>query len=137
MTKHPYMNEYLEKPLMLHKLKLECLQKRLALMPLGDTDYEKNEVVLEKIKTSGEIKALSQVIAEREAYYITYWNKQFLPDLEDLEENYGDVISKAREIAKTNNEVRDALAKAEFEVVGSVNIEGKIHFYKLLKKLIS
>ena len=50
---HPYLREYLEVPLQMHKLKLECLQKKLSLMPEGKTDYERNEVVLEKIKTQG------------------------------------------------------------------------------------
>ena len=109
---HPYMAEYLEKPLQLHKLKLECLQKRMTLMPEGKTDYERNEVMLEKIKTGGEIKALSNIVAEREAYYISYWQNSFLPDLEDLENNFASVCAEARKRPEQN--IKDLLAKVEF-----------------------
>lgn len=131
---HPYMAEYLEAPLRLHKYKLECLQKRITLMPEGKTDYEKNETVLEKFKTSSEIKALSSVIAEREAYYINYWNKCFLPDLEDLEENMASVCNEARK--RPEPEIKEQLARVEFIPTGSINIEGKIMHYKQLKNML-
>ncbi len=106
-------------------------------MPLGNTEYEKNEAVLERIKTNGEIKSLQQIVNEREAYYIHYWNKEFLPSVEDMEKNYGSVITKARALAKNSEEIKDQLAKVEFIPVGSVNIEGKLMEFKLLKNLIN
>lgn len=133
---HPYLREYMEKPLQLHKLKLECLQKRMTLMPEGKTDYEKNEIVLDKIKTGGEIKALSQLVAEREAYYLNYFQNQFLPDIEDMEKSYSEVITKARKIAETDQEVKDLLAKVEFVPVGSANVELSLMQFKLLKNKI-
>lgn len=132
---HPYKQEYLEAPLRFHKLKLECLHKRIALMPAGETDYEKNEVILEKMKTTSEIKALSNIIAEREAYYLNYWNKVFVPDVEDMEENIGTVLTKAHH--SKDEEVKALVAKLTFEVQGNVNIENKIHLYKLLKKKLA
>ena len=130
------MREYMEVPLQLHKLKLECLQKKIVLMPAGTTEYEKNEVILEKIKTGAEIKALHQIIAEREAYYINYWNKEFLPSIEDMENNLSHVINTARARAKDNPEIKEQLARVEFQPVGSVNIEGKLMNYKILKNLL-
>ncbi len=94
----------------------------------------KNETVLEKLKTGSEIKALSSVIAEREAYYINYWNKCFLPDLEDLEENMASVCNEARK--RTEPEIREQLARVEFIPTGSINIEGKIMHYKQLKNML-
>ena len=132
---HPYKKEYLEAPLRLHKMKLECLQKRIMLMPEGKTEFEKNEVILDKIKTGAEIKALSTVVAEREAYYINYFQNSFLPDLEDLESNFGEVVAAARK--RTEPEIVDLLAKVEFIPTGSINIEGKIFNFKLLKKLLA
>ena len=134
---HPYMREYMEVPLELHKLKLECLYKRLSLMPAGVTEYEKNEALLEKLKTNGEIKALQQIVNEREAYYIHYWNKEFLPSIEDMETNYEAVIVKARGLAKGNDEISSQLSKVEFIPVGSMNIEGKLQEFKILKNLIN
>lgn len=133
---HPYKKEYLERPLELAKLKLECLHKRMALLPEGKTDYEKNEAQLIKLSTSAEIKALTRNVAEREAYYLNYFNKVFLPDLEDLEENYGNVITEAKKRIEQN--IIDLLAKVEFNGAnGAVNIELKIHNFKLLKKLLA
>ncbi len=133
---HPYMREYMEVPLMLHKLKLECLLKKLALMPLGETEYEKNDFLLEKIRINGEVKALQLLINEREAYYIHYWNKEFMPAITDFENNYESVVLKGRELAKESDEIRDMLAKVEFVPIGSVNIEGKLMNFKMLKNLI-
>ncbi len=131
---HPYKQEYLEAPIRIHKTKLECLQKRMALMPEGTTEYEKNEVMLEKIKTSGEIKALSNIIAEREGYYINFWQNKFLPEINEMEENFGDVIAKAQK--STDIAVKDLLAKTIFEVKGSVNVELKVYLYQQLKNLL-
>lgn len=130
-----YMQEFLEAPLRLHKLKLECLQKRMALMPEGKTDYEKNEAILAKIETGAQIKALLNVIAEREAYYIQYWQKEFLPTIEDMEENFSKVIAQASK--REEPEIKELLAKVSFQVVGSVNIEGKMFEYKRLKNLLA
>ncbi len=132
---HPYMQEFLEAPLRLHKLKFECLQKRISLMPEGKTEYEKNESTLLKITTGAELKALRNIIAEREAYYINYWQNEFLPSLEDLEENYSVIVEKASK--RTEPEIQEVLAKLTFTVNGSVNIDGKIHHFKLLKKLLA
>lgn len=131
---HPYKQEYLEAPLRLHKLKLECLQKRIALMPEGKTDYERNEVILEKIKTGAEIKSLSNVIAEREAYYINYWQNSFLPDINEMEENYSKIVDQASK--REEQEIKDVLQKLQFQIVGSVNVELKIHLFKQLKNLL-
>ncbi len=131
---HPYMKEYMEAPLQLHKLKLECLHKRIALMPEGKTDYERNEVTLDKLKTFGEIKALTNIVAEREAYYIQYFNNEFLPAVEDMDKNYASVIATARK--RTEQEIIDTLAKVEFQVTGSTNIEGKLLHFKMLKNLL-
>ncbi len=133
-NEHPYKKEYLEAPLRLHKLKLECLHKRMALMPEGKTDYERNEVVLEKIKTGAEIKALTGIIGEREAYYLQYFNNVFLPDIESMEEGYGELVMAARK--RTEPEIKDVLAKLEFTPKGSMNVELKIYHYKMLKKLM-
>lgn len=134
-NEHPYKKEYLEAPLRMHKMKLECLQKRIRLMPEGTTEYERNEVILEKMKTGAEIKALSNVIAEREAYYLNYWNKVFLPDIEDMEENLSEVLNKAKN--SKDKEIQDLVSNLTFEVKGNVNIELKIHQYKLLKKKLN
>lgn len=134
-TDHPFKRDYLEGPLRLHKLHLECLQKRMVLMPAGVTEYEKNEVLLLKISTGAEIKAKQKNIAEREAYYLNYWNKEFLPAIEDLEANYGDIIAQASK--RVEPEIKDLLAKLTFEETGgSVNIELKIYNFKLLKNLL-
>ncbi len=130
-----YMQEFLEAPLRLHKFKLECIQKRMALIPEGKTDYEKNEAILTKINTSAEIKSLQNIIAEREAYYIQYWQKEFLPAIEDMEENYGKVVAEA--IKRQEPEIKELLAKVTFQVVGSVNVEGKLFEFKRLKNLLN
>lgn len=132
---HPYKREYLEGPLRLHKLKLECLQKRMTLIPEGKTEYEKNEAILMKIATGGEIKSLASHVAEREAYLINYFQRSFLPDIEDMENNYGTVIEKASK--RTEPEIKKVLSELTFETPGSVNIELKIHNYRLLKKLLA
>ena len=131
---HPYMAEYLEAPLRMHKYKLECLQKRMTLMPEGKTDYEKNEVILEKIKTGGEIKALSNIIAEREGYYLNYWQKSFLPDIEDLENNMQSVLDQANK--RSEPEIKDMAARLAFVPIGNINIEGKIMMLKQLRNML-
>jgi hypothetical protein len=131
---HPYKKEYLEAPLRMHKFKLECLHKRVALMPEGKTDYERNEVILEKIKTGAEIKALTGIIAEREAYYNNYFNNVFIKDIEDLENNFGEIITVAQK--RTEPEIKVLVDKLLFAIKGSVNIELKIHDFKMLKKLL-
>ena len=135
-NEHPYKKQYLEAPLRMHKYKLELLYKRIKLMPEGKTDYERNEVELEKIKTGAEIKALTGVIAEREAYYNNYFNNVFIKDIESLESEYGDIVTAARK--RTEQPIKDVLAKLTFEQKGvSVNIEEKIHHFKSLKKLLN
>jgi hypothetical protein len=131
---HPYKQEYLEAPLRLHKFKLECLQKRIALMPEGKTEYEKNENTLLKLVTGGEVKALSNVIAEREGYYLQYWTQQFLPDIEDLENNMATVCAEAEK--RNDPAIKDQLEKVKFIPNGSINIEGKIVEFKLLRNLL-
>jgi len=131
---HPYLREYIEVPLQMHKLKLECLQKRITLMPEGKTDYERNEVILEKIKTQGEIKALARAVAERESYAIKFFHEVFLKDIEDMEENYSVVVNKAKN--RTEPEIKDALGRLTFNVVGNTNVEAKILHFKLLKNLL-
>lgn len=136
---HPYMKEYMEAPLMMHRFKLECLIKRSTLLEEGfsqKSEYEKNEIQIKKIETQGEIKVLSRMIAEREAYYIMYFNKQFLPSVADMEDNYGSVIEKARRLAKENEEIKELLGKVEFQAQGSANIEGKLLHFKMLQNLI-
>lgn len=133
-TEHPFKRDYLEIPLRLQKIHLECLQKRMVLMPAGVTEYEKNEALLLKITTGAEIKAKQKNIAEREAYYLNYWNKEFLPAIEDLEANYGAVVAQASK--REEPEIKDLLAKLTFEETGSVNIELKIYNFKLLKNLL-
>ena len=132
---HPYKREYLEAPIRMHKYKLECLHKRMELMPPGTNDYERNEVALEKMRTSTEIKALTNIIAERESYYLHYFNNVFLKDLEDMEENMSDIINKANN--SKVSEIKDLCEKLKFNVKGSVNIELKIHLYKLLKNKLN
>ena len=118
---HPYKSEYMERPLQLAKLKLECLQKRIVLMPEGKTDYERNEATILKIETGAEIKAKIREVGQREAYYLNYFNNVFLKDLEDLEENYGSVVMTARK--RSEQDIKDQLAKVEFNSAnGQVNI---------------
>ncbi len=128
------MQEYLEAPLRLHNYKLECLQKRMALMPDGVTEYEKNEYILLKISTGGEIKALSNIIAERTGYLINYWNKSLLPDAEEMAANYDSLVIKAKK--SDNSRVKELLNMLEFPTVGNVNVEAKIFYYKQLKNMI-
>ena len=134
-NEHPYKKEYLEAPLRMHKYKLELLHKHIRLMPEGKTDYERNQVELEKLKTGAEIKALTNVIAEREAYYLNYFNNVFVKDLDDMQENLVELLNKAKN--NPDKDVQDLVNKLSFEVKGPVNVELQMHLYKLLKKKLT
>lgn len=132
---HPYKRQYLEVPLALQKLKLECLQKRMFLMPEGKTDYEKNERTLTRIATGAEIKAQSLSVGEKEAYLINYFNKVFIPDLEALEANLEKVVNSAQK--RTEPEILEVMSKLTYEAASSnPNVELMIHSFKSLKNLL-
>ena len=58
----------------------------------------------------------------------------WISDIEDMEENYSDVVNKAKN--RQEPEIKDALSRLTFNVVGSTNIELKIMNYKAVKRLL-
>lgn len=136
MINHPYIKN-LQETLSTHKKMLDCLEKRLVLIHTDyatKNEYEKNEIEITKIRTHGEIDALKKVIKQREDYFEKYMQK-FIIDLEDCNNNYENVLAKAKKISITDEELKHFLSLVNWKNVDE-NTEVKIKFYQKLKDLI-
>ena len=136
MINHPYIKN-LQETLSTHKKMLDCLEKRLVLIHTDyatKNEYEKNEIEITKIRTHGEIDALKKVIKQREDYFENYMQK-FVIDLEDCNNNYENVLAKAKKISTTDKELKHFLSLVNWKNVDE-NTEVKIKFYQKLKDLI-
>jgi len=128
---HPYIKE-LQDTLKVHKKMLDCLEKRLVLIHTDyatKNEYEKNEIEITKIRTQGEIDALKKVIKAREDYFEKYM-QNFIVEVEEMESNFENTISKAKKI----KEAQDLLKLVDWKVVEE-NIQAKIKLYQRLKNL--
>ena len=136
MINHPYIKN-LQETLSTHKKMLDCLEKRLVLIHTDyatKNEYEKNEIEITKIRTQGEIDAIKKVIKAREEYFEKYMQK-FIIDLEDCNNNYENVLAKAKKISITDEELKHFLSLVNWKNVDE-NTEVKIKFYQKLKDLI-
>ena len=127
---HPYL-KVLQDTLKVHKTLLECLEKRMTLIHIDyatKNEYEKNEIEITKIRTQGEIDAIKKVIKAREEYFEKYMQK-FIIDLEDCNNNYENVLTKAKKISITDEELKHFLSLVNWKNVDE-NTEVKIKFYQ-------
>jgi hypothetical protein len=129
---HPYIKE-LQDTLKVHKKMLDSLEKRLVLIHMDyatKNEYEKNEIEITKIRTQGEIDALKKVIKAREDYFEKYM-QNFVVEVEEMENNYENIIAKA----KKSKEAQGILNFVDWKVIEE-NIQAKIKLYQRLKNLI-
>lgn len=134
---HPYM-KVLEEHLTTHKLKIECLEKRLVLIDeeyKDKNDFQKNEAELIKLSTIFEINASKKALYEKEQYYIKFM-ASYIEDIEEVESNYDNLLSTAKTMKEDCKEIRDCLDRVNLEAVEK-NSEVKIQFYKKLKKIVA
>jgi hypothetical protein len=133
-NKYLYTKE-LQKTLDVAKLKCSFLEKRLLLIDdeyFNKSAFEKNEADLIKINTANEIAALNRVIKEKEQYFVQYM-KQYVEDMDEVESNFDNVVTDAKEKAKTNPELNTFLNQIIWDNLEK-NTEAKIYFYKQIKK---
>ena len=133
---HPYA-KVLQDTLATHKKMLDCLEKRLTLIPIDyatKNEHEKNEIEIIKIKTQGEIDSIKKVIKQREEYFLNYM-KQFSVDVEECENEYENILQKAKIKATKNTDMTDLLESVNWKGVDE-NIEVKIKLYQRLKALV-
>jgi hypothetical protein len=133
---HPYA-KVLQDTLATHKKMLDCLEKRLTLIHIDyatKNEHEKNEIEIIKIKTQGEIDSIKKVIKQREEYFLNYM-KQFSIDVEECENEYENILQKAKIKATKNTDMTDLLESVNWKGVDE-NIEVKIKLYQRLKALV-
>jgi hypothetical protein len=94
--------------------------------------YHQNEAELIKINTQNEIAAIKRVINEKEQYFVQYM-KQYVEDMDEVESNFDNVVTDAKEKAKTNPELNTFLNQIIWDNLEK-NTEAKIYFYKQIKK---
>ena len=105
-----------------------------SLEPFDKVAYENIEIKISCLKSEGEINTLKRVILEKEDYfqnYYTIWEKDSI----EMQDNFENVLTKCKELAETNDNLKNTLNKIYFTQI-ELNKEAKVYIYKRLKGLL-
>ena len=136
MSSTPYLDKLL-KTLETTKELIRLHEQKIiiaSLEPFDKVAYDKIEIKISCLKSEGEINSLKKVILEKEDYfqnYYTIWEKDSI----EMQDNFENVLTKCKELADTNDNLKNTLNKIDFTQI-ELNKEAKVYIYKRLKGLL-
>lgn len=116
---------------------LDCLKKRVDILTnrKHDDEYLSNEDKIQIIKTNAEISSLSQIIVEKQNYFVKY-AKDFDEEYALMENNYDMVMKTANVMASGNDNLNRLLKTPDLQHILN-DKEAKLYFYKRVLSFIN